>query len=119
MSIAIITGSSGLVGSEAVEFFVKKGFDVIGIDNNFREFFFGKNASTFLVEKSLKKKYKNFSSFNCDIRNINFLEKKFKKYKNNISLIIHCAAQPSHDYAKNHLNLDFDINAKEIGRAHV
>jgi CDP-paratose 2-epimerase len=112
MSIVLITGSSGLIGSESVSFFCKKGFKVIGIDNNLREFFFGKNASTFLIEKSLKKKYKNFSSFDCDIRNINFLEKKFKKYKNNISLIIHCAAQPSHDYAKNHLNLDFDINAK-------
>jgi CDP-paratose 2-epimerase len=112
MSIVLITGSSGLVGSESVSFFCNKGFEVIGVDNNLREFFFGKNASTFLIERNLKKKYKNFSSFNCDIRNINFLEAKFKKLKNNISLLIHCAAQPSHDYAKNHLNLDFDINAK-------
>ena len=112
MSIVLITGSSGLIGSESVSFFCKKGFEVIGIDNNLREYFFGKDASTFLVKSALQKKYKSFSSFDCDIRNVNFLEKKFKKYKNNISLIVHCAAQPSHDYAKNHLNLDFDINAK-------
>ena len=51
MSIAIITGSSGLVGSESVNFFCKKGFDVIGIDNNLREFFFGKDGSTIWVKK--------------------------------------------------------------------
>ena len=56
MSIALITGSSGLVGSDAVNFFCEKGFDVIGIDNNFRMFFFGKEGSTLWVKK---KKFKN------------------------------------------------------------
>ena len=60
MSIAIITGSSGLVGSETVNFFCKKGFDVIGIDNNLREFFFGKNGSTNWIKSQLLKKNKNF-----------------------------------------------------------
>ena len=100
MSVVIITGSSGLVGSEAVNFFCDKGFDVIGIDNNLRKFFFGNDGSTSWVKNKLLKKNKRFKSLNIDIRNMNALEKIFLKYKKNISLIIHCAAQPSHDYGK-------------------
>ena len=111
MSTIIITGSSGLVGSESVDFFCKKGFDVIGIDNNLRSFFFGKDSSTIWVKKRLLKKHKRFNHYNVDIRNINGLKKIFKKYKNNISLVIHCAAQPSHDYGKNFPILDFNVNA--------
>ena len=111
MSVVIITGSSGLVGSESVDFFCKKGFDVIGIDNNLRSFFFGKDGSTVWVKKRLLKKHKNFKHYNIDIRNINGLKKIFKKYKKDISLVIHCAAQPSHDYGKNFPILDFNVNA--------
>tara|TARA_Y100000389_G_scaffold135885_1_gene133415 strand:- start:3632 stop:4678 length:1047 start_codon:yes stop_codon:yes gene_type:complete len=112
MSVVIITGSSGLVGSESVNFFCEKGFDVIGLDNNLREFFFGKDGSTKIVKELLKKKNKNFNSYNIDVRNFNSLEKIFKKYKKKISLIIHCAAQPSHDYGKNFPIIDFSVNAK-------
>ena len=111
MSVVIITGSSGLVGSESVNFFCKKGFDVIGIDNNLRKFFFGKDGSTLDIKKKLLAKNKNFLNYNTDIRNYSGLEKIFKKYKKSISLIIHCAAQPSHDYGKNYPILDFNINA--------
>ena len=111
MSIAIITGSSGLVGSEAVNFFCKKGFDVIGIDNNLRQLFFGKDGSTIWIKNKLKKRNKNFKSLNIDIRNYNQLEKIFKKFTKDISIIIHCAAQPSHDYGKNYPKLDFEVNA--------
>jgi len=111
MSVVIITGSSGLVGSEAVSFFCKKGFDVVGIDNNLRNFFFGKAGSTINIKKNLLKNNKNFSNYHIDIRNYQGLEKIFRKYKKNIALIIHCAAQPSHDYGKNFPNLDFNINA--------
>ena len=112
MSIVIITGCSGLVGSEAVNFFCDKGFDVIGIDNNFRKFFFGEDSSTHKIKNKIKKRNKNFKHIDLDIRNLDGLTKIFKKYKKKISLIIHCAAQPSHDYAKDNLFLDFDINAK-------
>ena len=113
MSIVIITGSNGLVGSESVQFFSKKGFDVIGIDNNLRQLFFGKEGSTLWKKKELiKNNRKSFTSLSIDIRNYNSLETVFKKYKKNISLVIHCAAQPSHDYAKNHPLLDFEVNAK-------
>ena len=111
MSVVIITGSSGLVGSEAVSFFCNKGFDVIGIDNNLRNFFFGEDGSTLSIKKDLLKYNKNFSNYHIDIRNYQGLEKVFKKYKKNIALIIHCAAQPSHDYGKNFPKLDFNINA--------
>ncbi len=111
MSVAIITGSSGLVGSEAVKFFCEKGFDVIGIDNNLRKYFFGKDGSTLWIKKLLKDNYKNFYSFNTDIRNVSSLEKIFKKYSKKISIIIHCAAQPSHDYGKNNPIIDFNVNA--------
>ncbi len=111
MSIVLITGSSGLVGSESVNFFSKKGFDVIGIDNNLRKFFFGNEGSTTHVKNELLKKNKKFKHHNIDIRNYKGLEKIFRKYKKNISLIIHCAAQPSHDYGKNFPLLDFNVNA--------
>ena len=111
MSVVLITGSSGLVGSESVNFFSKKGFDVIGIDNNLRKFFFGKEGSTFWIKNKLLKQNKKFKSLSIDIRNYNSLEKVFKRYKKNISLIIHCAAQPSHDYGKNYPIIDFNVNA--------
>ena len=111
MSVVIITGSSGLVGSEAVGFFCKKGFDVVGIDNNLRNFFFGSVGSTINIKKDLLKNNKNFSNYHTDVRNYQGLEKIFRKYKKNIALVIHCAAQPSHDYGKNFPNLDFNINA--------
>ncbi len=111
MSVVLITGSSGLVGSESVNYFCEKGFDVIGIDNNLRKFFFGSDGSTLWVKNLLLKKNKNFKSLNIDIRNYNKLEKLFQKYKKKISLIIHCAAQPSHDYGKNFPIIDFNVNA--------
>jgi CDP-paratose 2-epimerase len=111
MSIVLITGSSGLIGSESVNFFSKKGFDVVGIDNNLRRFFFGDEGSTNKIKSDLLKKNKEFKNYNIDIRSYSALEKIFIKYQKNISLIIHCAAQPSHDYAKNFPILDFNINA--------
>ena len=111
MSTVIITGSSGLVGSEAVNFFSKKGFDVIGIDNNLRKFFFGKDGSTLWLKNKHLKTNKKFKNFSIDIRNFNNLEKIFKKYSKNIALIIHCAAQPSHDYGKSYPKIDFSVNA--------
>ncbi len=112
MSLAIITGSCGLVGSESAIFFSKKGFDVIGIDNNERKFFFGKDGDINWIKSKLKKNIKKYKHFNIDIRNYNSLENIFKKYKKKISVIIHCAAQPSHDWAKSRPFIDFDINAK-------
>ena len=111
MSLALITGSTGLVGSETVNFFHDKGFEIIGIDNNLRKLFFGKNGSTSWIKSKLLKRNKKFKNYNVDIRNLNALKNIFKKYKRRISVIIHCAAQPSHDYGKNFPFLDFNVNA--------
>ena len=112
MKIALITGSCGLVGSESSHFFSKKGFKVIGIDNNYRKFFFGRDGDINWIKNKLKKNLKNYIHFKIDIRNYKSLENLFKKYKKNIKIIIHAAAQPSHDWAKNSPMIDFDINAK-------
>ena len=112
MKIALITGSCGLVGSESAIFFSKKGFKIIGIDNNARKFFFGKDGDITWVKDELKSNLKNYSHLNTDIRNFKSLKKIFKRYKKNIKVIIHAAAQPSHDWAKNKPFIDFDINAK-------
>ena len=111
MSVVLITGSCGLVGSESVKFFISKGFDVIGIDNNSRLKFFGKDGDINWVKKNLIKSYKNYNHKNLDICNYHNLEKIFLKYKKSISLIIHSAAQPSHDWAKSKPFVDFNINA--------
>ena len=110
MKICIVTGSNGLVGSESVNFFLKKSFQVIGIDNNLREYFFGKDGSTtWLKKQNLKKK--NFIHINADIRDKNKITKIFQKYKSNIKVIIHAAAQPSHDWAIKEPHTDFTVNA--------
>ena len=112
MKIALITGSCGLVGSESSIFFSKKGFKILGIDNNTRKYFFGKDGDITWVKRKLKKDLKNYQHLNIDIRNFIKLEQIFKKYKRNIKVIIHAAAQPSHDWAKDKPFIDFDINAK-------
>jgi len=109
--IALITGSAGLVGSEAVEFFADKGFDVVGIDNDMRSFFFGKDASTLWNRDRLKEKVKNYIHYDYDIRNLDKIREVFKEYNRDISIIIHTAAQPSHDWAAKEPLTDFSINA--------
>lgn len=110
MKIIIITGSCGLIGSESVKFFTKKNYLVIGIDNNYRKYFFGKDGNTNWQLSNLKK-IKNYIHYPYDIRNFAKLEKIFKKYNKRISSIIHCAAQPSHDWAAKEPLTDFSINA--------
>lgn len=105
----LITGSAGLIGSEAARFFSNKGFKVIGIDNNSRKYFFGPEASTTWNRNKLTKTIKDYTHYNIDIRNEIKVNEIFKK--NNIDLIIHTAAQPSHDWAAREPLTDFTINA--------
>ena len=93
-------------------YFSKKNFKVLGIDNNTRKYFFGKDGDISWVKKNLKKNIKNYTHFNTDIRNYKSLKKIFSKYRKKIKVIIHAVAQPSHDWAKNKPFVDFDINAK-------
>ena len=106
----LVTGSCGLIGFEISSFLLNKGYNVVGIDNNFRNFFFGKNASVEWVKKILIKN-NNYHHHQIDIRNENKIKNIFKKY-GKFKSIIHCAAQPSHDWAKKDPILDFDINAR-------
>lgn len=112
MKIALITGSSGLIGSESVKFFINKGYNVIGIDNDMRSYFFGINSSTTKVTNKLSNDYQDkFISYNTDIRDYTEVEKIFEKFQKSIEIIIHTAAQPSHDWAANEPLTDFTINA--------
>ena len=110
MSLILITGSCGLVGSESVKLFSSKGFDVVGIDNNSRLDFFGREGDTNWIKNNLIKSHKNYIHKSVDIRNYLALEKIFQRYKKSIKLIIHSAAQPSHDWAKKNPFIDFNIN---------
>lgn len=111
MNIAIVTGSAGLIGSESVEFLLEKGFFVVGIDNDMRKYFFGKDASTYWRQKELVEKHKNYIHYESDIRNKENIGFIFSKYGQDVKLIVHTAAQPSHDWAAKDPLLDFDINA--------
>jgi CDP-paratose 2-epimerase len=105
----LITGSAGLIGSECVRFFSARGFDVIGIDNNMRKSFFGEDASIEWNKKKLEEEITEYRHYDIDIRNKEDIEKLFRD--NKFDLIIHAAAQPSHDWAAGDPYTDFSVNA--------
>ena len=111
MSVAIITGSSGLVGSEAATYFAALGFDVVGIDNGMREVFFGPSASTQWMTDKLRKELRAYTHCDLDIRDAAAMNHVFARYSTAIELIIHTAAQPSHDWAAREPLTDFTTNA--------
>ncbi|PIS08812.1 hypothetical protein COT75_05020 [Candidatus Beckwithbacteria bacterium CG10_big_fil_rev_8_21_14_0_10_34_10] len=106
---ALVTGAAGLIGSQAVKFLTQKGFQIYGIDNDIRAYFFGKEASTKWNLERLKQEVKDYHHFNIDIRNKKKVEKIFKN--NKFDLIIHTAAQPSHDWSIKQPLTDFTVNA--------
>lgn len=109
--IALVTGSSGLIGSQAVSFLHERGFSVIGIDNDMRSYFFGPTASTLDSKDALLIDFANYKHFEIDIRDFNALEDIFSIYKDKIEIIVHTAAQPSHDWAAKEPITDFSVNA--------
>ena len=111
MKVAIITGSAGLIGSQACDFFSEKGYKIIGIDNDMRAYFFGEGSSTKDSLESLKSNINDYEHYNIDIRDYQKLNEVFSKYSNDIDIVIHTAAQPSHDWAANEPLTDFSINA--------
>lgn len=110
MKTILITGSNGLIGSESVKFFLNKGFNVVGIDNDMRSYFFGEKSSTKSILEELIK-LKNYTHHDIDIRDYDKLLNIFKSFGDKISCIIHTAAQPSHDWAVKEPITDFTINA--------
>jgi CDP-paratose 2-epimerase len=105
----LVTGSSGLIGSEAVEHFDRQGHDVFGLDNNMRRVFFGPAGDTLWNLERLKSRAKRFTHAAIDIRDRAALEGLFTAQR--FDLIVHCAAQPSHDKAREIPLLDFEVNA--------
>jgi CDP-paratose 2-epimerase len=106
-----VTGSGGLIGSEAVRFFSGQCDILVGIDNDMRASFFGSEASTSWAVTNLKREIQNYQHLNLDIRDSTAIEKVFKKYGSDVSLVVHTAAQPSHDWAAKDPITDFTVNA--------
>ena len=111
MSVAIISGSAGLIGAEAVRFFSRKGFTVVGIDNDMRQVFFGPEASTSWSRKELETTIPTYRHYPLDIRDATAVETLFREYGKDTELVIHTAAQPSHDWAAREPMTDFSVNA--------
>src|ERR1041385_4465464 len=111
MSVCIVTGSAGLIGSEAVRFFASQGMTVVGIDNDMRRNFFGDGASTEWNRKRLERDVQGYRHESVDIRDLDSLRSLFGKMGTALSAIVHCAAQPSHDWAAKDVFTDFSINA--------
>jgi len=105
----LVTGSSGLIGSEAVTHFDRHGHEVVGIDNNMRREFFGPGGDTLWNLERLKVETRQFTPVGLDIRDRAGIDELFKSHR--FDLIVHCAAQPSHDKAKDIPLLDFEVNA--------
>jgi CDP-paratose 2-epimerase len=112
MGLAIVTGSGGLVGSESVEHFVRAGYDVVGIENDLRAAFFGPTASTAEQTERLRAAYRgSFTSLDLDIRDADGIDAVFRTHAKALELVVHTAAQPSHDWAAGDPLTDFSVNA--------
>lgn len=109
MKTILVTGSSGLIGSEAVEYFDRQGHEVVGVDNNMRREFFGPAGDTLWNLERLKRVTRSFTHSAMDIRDRMAIDKLFEARR--FDLIVHCAAQPSHDKARDIPLLDFEVNA--------
>lgn len=112
MSVVLVTGSAGLVGSEAVRYFAGLGFQVVGVDNDMRAEFFGPEASTVWQRKELERELgKLYRHESIDIRDEAAVNGLVRSYGDDLSLVIHAAAQPSHDWAAREPLTDFTVNA--------
>jgi CDP-paratose 2-epimerase len=111
MAVAIVTGSGGLVGSDAVRHLVEAGYDVVGLENDMRARFFGPDASTARVTRELVESFESFHSLELDIRDADAMNRVVAQHARALELVIHAAAQPSHDWAAREPHIDFGINA--------
>jgi CDP-paratose 2-epimerase len=111
MAVALITGSAGLIGAEAARFFADKGLEIVGIDNDMRRHFFGEEASTAWSRRRLETELKGYRHYDIDIRDQSAVTEIFTKYQAALAVVIHTAAQPSHDWAAKAPFVDFSVNA--------
>jgi CDP-paratose 2-epimerase len=112
MDIAVVTGSAGLVGSAAVRLLSRNGFQVAGIDNDMRAFFFGAEASTAWKRRELESTIPGYTHHAVDVRDRDALDRIFSTYGRDVRCVVHTAGQPSHDWAAREPETDFDINAR-------
>ncbi len=111
MDVVVVTGSAGLIGAETVRFFAEKGFTIAGIDNDMRRVFFGPDASTAWSRKELEERIPKYRHYDADIRDSAAIDKVFAEYGADVKLVVHTAAQPSHDWAAREPFTDFTVNA--------
>ncbi|MGW0766161.1 NAD-dependent epimerase/dehydratase family protein [Streptomyces sp. NPDC002676] len=112
MTVAVVTGSAGLIGSEAVRRFARLGLDVVGIDNDMRSRFFGPEASTAWNVRRLSADLGGaYTHHDADVRDRDAMAALFRRYGRDVAVVIHTAAQPSHDWAVRDPYTDFDVNA--------
>lgn len=111
MKAVVITGSAGLIGSEAVSFLSSKFDVVIGIDNNLRKYFFGEDGSTEWNLNRIKEKFSNYKHYTADVRDFDAIDSVFAEYGADVKMVVHTAAQPSHDWAAKEPFTDFTVNA--------
>lgn len=111
MKTVLVTGAAGLIGSESVKRFAAEGFKVVGVDNDLRQWFFGKEASTLGNRQKLIKTIPGYEHHDFDIRDRSAVENLFQKLGADLVLVIHTAAQPSHDWAARDPHADFSVNA--------
>jgi len=112
VSVVVVTGSAGLIGSETSRHFAALGFDVVGIDNDMRCLFFGKEASTQWQREQLEHQlFSHYHHVEADVRDDAAIDRLFEHYGDAISLVVHTAAQPSHDWAAREPKTDFSVNA--------
>jgi CDP-paratose 2-epimerase len=112
MPTAIVTGSGGLIGSATAQYFVQEGFDVVGVDNDMRAYFFGESASTRSTSERLAGQLgASFRAVDVDIRDKDAIDRLFAEHAKAVELVVHTAAQPSHDWAAREPHTDFGVNA--------
>jgi CDP-paratose 2-epimerase len=111
MSVVLITGAAGLIGSESALFFAGQGFDIVGVDNDMRRYFFGDEGSTAWRRARLEQTVRGYQHVSADIRDERAMNDVFARYGREIALVIHTAAQPSHDWAAREPITDFTVNA--------
>lgn len=111
MALAIVSGSGGLIGSEAVTHLAQRGYDVIGLENDMRARFFGPDASTQGTTDRLVATFDTFRSLNVDIRDSDAVRRVVRASRGDLEIVVHAAAQPSHDWAARDPQVDFAVNA--------